>query len=113
MRGESAWTVGERELLAAMTAKWNACSFCIGAHGAIAARVLGKPVVETALDDFQQANLPTKLGATLTFLEILTQRPDKLTAEDVQAVLREGITPDALEDAIAVSVLLRGVTSET
>jgi hypothetical protein len=28
MRGESAWTVGERELMAALTAKWNACSFC-------------------------------------------------------------------------------------
>jgi hypothetical protein len=28
MRGESAWTVGEWELLAAMTAKWLACPFC-------------------------------------------------------------------------------------
>src|SRR5688500_17015617 len=52
MRGESAWTVGERELMAAMTAKWNACPFCVGAHGAIAAHVLGKPVVQTALADF-------------------------------------------------------------
>ncbi|MFL5807190.1 MAG: carboxymuconolactone decarboxylase family protein [Roseiflexaceae bacterium] len=105
MRGESAWTVGERELMAAMTAKWNACSFCIGAHGAIAARVLGKPLVETALNDFRQAELPTKLQATLTFLEILTRRPDQPTAEDARAVLREGVTPDALEDAIAVTIL--------
>ena len=87
-----------------MTAKWNACPFCIGAHGAIAARVLGKPVVETALEDFQQVELPTKLRATLTFLEILTRRPDKLTAEDARAVLRKGVTPEALEDAIAVTV---------
>src|SRR6266487_3403355 len=93
MRGQSAWTVGERELMAAMTAKWNACPFCIGAHGAIAARVLGKLVVETALDDFQQAELPAKLRATLTFLEILTRRPDKLTAEDARAVLRGGSHP--------------------
>src|SRR5262245_20675894 len=105
MRGESAWTVGERELLAAMTAKWNACPFCIGAHGAIAAQVLGKPLVKTALDDVGQAELPTKLRATLTFLEILTRRPDRLTAEDAQAVLQEGVTPEALEDVIAVSVL--------
>ena len=105
MRGESAWTVGERELLAAMTAKWNTCSFCIGAHGAIAAQVLGKPLVKTALDDFQQAQLPTKLQSTLTFLEILTRRPDTLTAQDAQAVLREGVTCQTLEDAIAVSVL--------
>ncbi len=38
MRGESTWTVGERELMAALTAKWSACAFCIGAHGAIAER---------------------------------------------------------------------------
>jgi uncharacterized peroxidase-related enzyme len=105
MRGESSWTVGERELLAAMTAKWNACSFCIGAHGAIAARVLGKPVVETALADFEWADLPTKLQLTLTFLKVLTQTPDTLTAEQARVVLREGVTPEALEDAVAASVI--------
>jgi uncharacterized peroxidase-related enzyme len=105
MRGESDWTVGERELIAAMTAKWNACPFCVGAHSAIAAQVLGKPLVQTALDDVGQAELPTKLRSTLTFLESLTRRPDTLTAADAQAVLQEGVTPKALEDAIAVSTL--------
>jgi hypothetical protein len=67
--------------------------------------VLGKPLVETALDDFQQADLPRKLQATLSFLKILTQAPDTLTVEQAGAVLQEGITPETLEDAIAVSVL--------
>ena len=105
MRGESTWTVGERELIAAMTAKWNACPFCVGAHSAIAAQVLGKPLVQTALDDVGQAELPTKLRSTLTFLESLTRRPDTLSAADAQGVLQEGVTPEALEDAIAVSTL--------
>jgi hypothetical protein len=105
MRGESAWTVGERELMAAMTAKWNACPFCVGAHSAIAAQVLGKPLVQTALDDVGQAELPTKLRSTLTFLESLTRRPDTMTAADAQAVLQAEVTPEALEDAIAVTVL--------
>jgi uncharacterized peroxidase-related enzyme len=105
MRGESDWTVGERELMAAMTAKWNACPFCIGAHGAIAAQVLGKPLVQTAIADFQQAGLPSKLQVTLTFLKALTQTPDTLTADQAQVALREGVTPEALEDAIAASVL--------
>lgn len=105
MRGESAWTVGERELLAAMTAKWNACAFCVGAHSAIAAQVLGKPVVQTALDQVQQADLPAKLQVTLTFLQALTQTPDTLTADQARLVLREGVTPEALEDAVAASAL--------
>jgi alkylhydroperoxidase family enzyme len=105
MRGESQWTVGERELMAAMTAKWNASEFCVGAHGAIAARVLGRPLVDTALEDVQRAQLPARLGATLAFLEVLTRTPDTLTAEDARTVLREGVAPQALEDAIAVAVL--------
>jgi hypothetical protein len=32
MRGPSTWTIGERELMAAMVAKWNSCTFCLGAH---------------------------------------------------------------------------------
>jgi hypothetical protein len=88
-----------------MTAKWNACEFCVGAHGAIAARVLGRPVVDAALEDVQLAELPARLRATLAFLEVLTRTPDTLTAADARTVLREGITPQALEDAIAVAAL--------
>lgn len=33
MRGPSLWSVGERELMAAMIAKWNSCAFCEGADG--------------------------------------------------------------------------------
>lgn len=110
MRGESAWSVGERELMAAMTARWNTCPFCIGAHGAIAARVLGRPQVLSTLEDFRQAELPTNLQTTLVFLEILTRRPGDLTPEDAWAVLCKGVTSQALEDAIAVCALFHITT---
>jgi uncharacterized peroxidase-related enzyme len=110
MRGESVWSVGERELMAAMTARWNACPFCVGAHGAIAARVLGKPQVLSTLEDFRQAELSPSLQATLVFLEILTRRPDELAGEDAQAVLAQGVTSQALEDAIAVCALFHITT---
>jgi uncharacterized peroxidase-related enzyme len=110
MRGESAWSVGERELMAAMTARWNTCPFCIGAHGAIAARALGRPQVLSTLEDFRQAELSPSLQATLVFLEILTRRPDELTPGDAQAVLYKGVTSQALEDAIAVCALFHITT---
>jgi len=105
MRGESRWSVGERELFAAMTAKWNSCPFCINAHGAIASLVLNKTLVKESLDDFRQANLPSKLHIILDFLEILAKTPDELTNEQVVAVLRNGISTQELEDAIAVVAL--------
>ena len=38
MRGPSEWSVGERELMAALVAKWNSCSFCC-ARGSLGERV--------------------------------------------------------------------------
>src|SRR5438445_10545638 len=36
MRGESTWSVGDRELMAAFVAKTNHCEFCTKAHLALA-----------------------------------------------------------------------------
>jgi uncharacterized peroxidase-related enzyme len=105
MRGESEWNVGERELIAAMTAQWNSCSFCIGAHGAIAARVLGRPVVDSSFHDMASADLSPKMKAVLPFLEKLTKTPSQLTQDDAKQVLAKGVSAQALEDAIAACVL--------
>jgi len=105
MRGESNWTVGERELFAALTAKWNSCTFCIRAHSAIASLVLDKTLVEAALENFRQAELTSRLHAILAFLEVFAKTPDELTVEHVVTVLRSGITQQELEDAMAVATL--------
>jgi len=105
MRGESSWSIGERELFAAMTAKWNLCPFCIDAHGAIASLVLNRTVVAATLEDFHQANLPPKLYTILEFLETFTKTTDELTRDHVLAVLHNGISAQELEDAIAIATL--------
>lgn len=105
MRGESSWSVGERELFAAMTAKWNSCPFCIDAHGAIASLVLDKNLVKAALADFRNANLPPKVDCILEFLENLAKTPDDLTGANVLTPLQNGITTEEMEDAIAVVAL--------
>jgi uncharacterized peroxidase-related enzyme len=105
MRGESEWSVGERELMAAMVAKWNACAFCIGAHSAVASKAAPSTPVESVLGDFEHAAISDKLRATLRFLRVLTIRPAEMTAEDARAVLRVGVSRQALTDAIAVASL--------
>jgi uncharacterized peroxidase-related enzyme len=110
MRGPSKWSVGERELMAAMVAKWNACPFCVGAHGAVAAKVLDRKAVDATLDDFVASAPSGRLKATLSFLQKMTLYPDTLTADDARAALRAGVEPDALEDAIAVGALFNIIT---
>lgn len=110
MRGPSPWSVGERELMAAMVAEWNSCAFCVSAHGAIAAKEMQRPLVDAALVDFHTASISEGLKATLAFLEIMTLRPLTLTAEDAKTVFRAGVGAEALTDAVAVGALFNIVT---
>jgi uncharacterized peroxidase-related enzyme len=110
MRGESAWSIGERELMAALVAKWNSCPFCVGAHGAIAVKELDRATVDAALADYATAPLSPALKATLAFLEKLTRTPEAVAAADAAEVLRAGVTHDALEDAIAVASVFAIIT---
>ena len=98
MRGPSMWSVSERELMAALVAKWNSCAFCVGAHGAVAAKEVQRSAVDAALADFRAAPISEGLKATLAFLEILTLRPMEMTAEDARAVLHAGVSTEALMD---------------
>jgi uncharacterized peroxidase-related enzyme len=110
MRGPSTWSIGERELMAALVAKWNSCAFCVGAHGAIAAKELQRPALDAALADFRTAPISEGLKATLAFLEIMTLRPLQLTAGNAKNVLDAGVSVEALTDAIAVGTLFSIVT---
>jgi AhpD family alkylhydroperoxidase len=110
MRGPSPWSVGERELMAALVAKWNSCAVCVGAHRATSARGLSQATVDAALADYHTAPLPLGLIATLSFLEKLTRTPDDVTAADAALVLQAGVTPEALTDAVAVATLFAVVT---
>jgi len=110
MRGPSSWSVGERELMAAMVAKWNSCPFCVGAHGAVAAKELERPLVNAALTDFRSAPISDALKGTLAFLEFMTLRPMELSPQHVTEALRSGATVSALKDAAAVATAFNIIT---
>lgn len=106
MRGPSAWSVGERELLAAMIAKWNACAFCADVHGAVAADHLGRATVDAALRDYDSAPISEGLKSTFAYLQIMTLRPENLTEGHAKAVLSSGISAESLTDAIAIAAVV-------
>lgn len=110
MRGPSAWSVGDRELMAALVAKWNSCDFCVGAHGAVAAKEIERSLVNTALTDYRAAPISVGLKATLEFLEAMTLRPTELTSESAAAVFEAGVSANSLKDAIAVGAIFNIVT---
>lgn len=100
MRGPSAWSVGDRELMAAFVAKTNQCEFCIQAHGAVAQRAYGDAkTVSAMLSEIETVEEP--LRATLRMLGKLT-REHTVNADDMRAVLAAGASREQIEDALAV-----------
>jgi uncharacterized peroxidase-related enzyme len=102
MRGPSAWSVGDRELMAAFVAKTNQCEFCIKAHSAVAQRAYGDvKQVSAVLSDLDAATIEEPLRATLFMLGKLT-RQNTVDADDMRAVLAAGASSQQIEDALAV-----------
>ena len=102
MRGPSAWSVGDRELMAAYVAKTNHCEFCTKTHAAVAQRAYGDVKdVCTILSDPGAAAVEEPLRATLLMLGELT-REHTVDADDMRAVLAAGASRSQIKDAIAV-----------
>ena len=102
MRGPSAWSVADRELMAAYVSQANGSAFCIGAHTATARRAYqdGEKVA-AVLADLESAPVGDGLRATLRMLGKLT-REGQVGGEDMRDVLSAGVSRQQAEDALAV-----------
>lgn len=106
MRGPSDWTVGERELMAALVSRQNQCPFCVGVHSAVASIALDDAEsVGVALDDLESASIPDGLRATCALLTKFTNEPESLTRDDIDKVRDAGVGDVAIADAMHVGAL--------
>ena len=102
MRGPSAWSVADRELMAAFVAKTNQCEFCTKAHSAVAQRAYGdSKTVSELLSELDTAAIEAPLRATLLMLGKL-MREQTVDTDDIRAVLAAGASRQQIEDALAV-----------
>lgn len=99
LRGPSAWTVGERELFAAVVSRANDCPFCVGTHSAIAAGAIGSD----AFAAWEDGRYGARVTAACRFVEKLTREPESLGADDVASARRAGVEDAALVEAVYVA----------
>jgi uncharacterized peroxidase-related enzyme len=103
MRGPSAWSVGDRELMAAVVSTVNECEYCIKAHTAVAVRAYQDPEkVSAVLADLETAPIGEPLRAALRMLRKLS-REHRVDADEMRALLAAGVSRDQIEDALAVA----------
>jgi AhpD family alkylhydroperoxidase len=104
MRGPSAWSVGDRELMAAYVSKVNGTEFCIKAHSAVAGRAYQDDArVSATLADLDTAPIGEPLRATLRMLGKLA-RDNTIDARDARTLLAAGVSRAQIEDALAVAL---------
>src|ERR1700712_3700269 len=110
MRGPSTWSVGDRELMAAVVAQTNDCAFCTAAHAAVAKQAYkDEAKVAAVLSNLDQANINNKLRATLQMLRRLT-RENSVDVEDMRSLLDAGVSHVEIQDALAVAFAFNTVT---
>jgi AhpD family alkylhydroperoxidase len=101
MRGPSAWSVGDRELMAAFVSQANACESCTKAHSAAAAGAYhDEAKVAALLAGLETAPIGEPIGeplrATLRMLRRLT-REHAVDADEMRAVLAAGVSRQQIE----------------
>jgi uncharacterized peroxidase-related enzyme len=109
LRGESEWSVPERELIGAFAAHEHRCPFCAGAHGAVAALELGADRVRAALDDPEGSPMAGRVRAAFELVRLLVRDPAGLSAERIDRLRAEGVGEEGVEDAVnacAIFVLM-------
>ena len=103
MRRESAFTKGERELMASLVSALNSCGYCVGIHESAAEAFGVEPgLLAQLVDDIDTAAVDDRLKPVLHFVAKLALQPSRMLTEDTQAVLAAGWDEKALFDAVCV-----------
>jgi uncharacterized peroxidase-related enzyme len=106
MHEESPLSPGMRELIAAYTSRLNDCEFCMKAHAAVAAKLLGdEALVRSVLQDPETATIDQGDKALLRFVRKVTLAPATITAADTQELNAAGWEDAAIFYAISACAL--------
>jgi len=106
LRGPSRWSVGERELFAAVVSAGNRCGYCTRVHRAIAGLLLGARVVDDVVHGRALDRAGFRVAAMVPFLRRLSAGSDQVTAGDVLVLRCAGLDDEQIMDAVHAAVLL-------
>lgn len=100
LRGESPYTVAERELIAGYVSGMNNCEFCCSVHAGLAEELGNwKGLVETFLTDAPYEPENSAMVPVLAYVRKLTLEIDTVGQDDVDAILAAGWDEQAVVHA--------------
>ena len=99
MRGESALTAAERELIGVVVSAENRCLYCLVSHGAELRQQLGDPQLADLIGyDYRRASLDERTRAMLDYAVKITHTPVECSTADVEHLRNLGFSDQAIFD---------------
>lgn len=96
--------VADRELIAVVVSQANGCLYCLVAHGAALREALDDGVLgERIAFDWRRAGLDERRSAICAYAEKLTLAPRELTRNDLDALVRVGLTLEEAWDVAEIA----------
>ena len=106
LRGESALSIGERELIAAYVSGLNNCSFCFGSHAKTAMEFgIEANIFESLLEDIETTNISENFKPVLKYVQKLTLTPSQIIQSDIDSILQVGYDDRAIYDIATICAL--------
>ncbi len=106
LRGESPFTVAERELIAAYVSGLNACSYCHGIHTVTAQQFgIADNIMAELMNDVDTSSIDEKMKPVLNYVKKLTETPSIIIEEDAQTIFTVGWSDAALHDLVMITSL--------
>ena len=104
MLGESGLSKLEREMIATAVSAENHCYYCQVAHGWAVRRRSGNPALgDQMVMNYRAADLDRRQRAMLDFSVTLTERPDRITEADRQALRDAGFSERDIWDIAEIA----------
>ena len=106
MRGDSALTRPQREMIAVVVSTVNRCHYCMVSHSAYLRKLTGDPVlVEQLRTNYKYADLEPRERAMLDFAVKLTEQSSTCTEADVEALREAGWADEDIMDIAEVAAM--------
>jgi uncharacterized peroxidase-related enzyme len=106
LRGPSALTEGERELVATVVSSRNQCRFCTAAHTAAANVLLNETETSEAVKvDIGTAPVSDKMKALLQIAALVQAGGKKVTPAAIDAARAAGATDVEIHDTVLIAAL--------
>ena len=104
--GSCAFTLEERELIAAFSSGTNACTFCYNTHRATAEAYGVEPgLLESLLTDLDGAPIDDKMKPVLRYVKKLTETPSRMVQADADAIFDAGWDEDCFHFTVMICAM--------